>query len=249
MRIALVQMQIDMSQRQANLARALAWMERAARLEPPPDVICLPECCDFGWLSQSGPDEAEPFGGGFVETLAGKACQLGVYLVVGFTDRDGDRVYNAAAMFDPQGRPILTHRKINVLDIARDLYAVGGELRTAATPFGRVGLTICADSWVSCITRTLAMMGVRIVFSPCAWACEAGNESDNLEAIKNWYRDRTKESDVYLVGINGVGRVTEGVWQGRILHGNSLVYGPGGRGLLCGPTNEETLLTLEVSVD
>ncbi len=96
--------------------------------------------------------------------------------------------------------------------------------------------------------NAVGLMGAKIVFSPCAWACEVNGEAENCQKIKGMYRDRTRESNVYLIGINGVGQVTDGAWRGRILHGNSLVYGPGGECLLCGPTNQEGLLTLEVDL-
>ncbi len=42
---------------------------------------------------------------------------------------------------------MLKHRKINILDIAQDLYATGDRLSVASTSFGTVGVNICADNF------------------------------------------------------------------------------------------------------
>ena len=60
------------------------------------------------------------------------------------------------------------------------------------------------------------------------------------------YTDRTTERDITLVGVSGVGELTEGPWRGMVLQGNSLAYGPGGEQLCRGKTNEEELLLVDV---
>lgn len=246
MRVTLVQMRIETGSRSANLTRALRWIERAAEADPAPDLIVLPECCDFGWLADGLVGLAEPDGGTFVESLAAGARELGVWLAAGYTDRRDDCVFNAAALIDPDGDVVLRHRKINLIDVEQGSYAPGEELRTRRTPLGRLALTICADSWIPCITRTAAAMGAKVVVSPCAWACQRGREAANLKHIRSMYADRARESNVYLLGANAVGVVAQGPWKGRIVHGNSLVYGPGGAPLACGPTNEEGLIEADI---
>ena len=73
-----------------------------------------------------------------------------------------------------------------------------------------------------------------------------GEVDTNVASIKEYYRQRTTESQVYLVGVNSVGSMTEGFWKGRIVHGTSLVYGPGGRLLLEGPRGEEAVLLIDI---
>jgi predicted amidohydrolase len=92
------------------------------------------------------------------------------------------------------------------------------------------------------ITESLYLMGAEIIFSPCAWAIEPGGEARNIRWIGNIYRQRTRGKRLYIVSANGVGRVTQGPWRGKILQGNSLVFGPGGHKLLQGPTNQADLL-------
>jgi predicted amidohydrolase len=60
---------------------------------------------------------------------------------------------------DPDGRLLLHHRKIHELDFGRELYDTGDRLGVADTPFGRIGLMICADGFApgQVITRSLAL--------------------------------------------------------------------------------------------
>ena len=249
MNVALVQFRVEQSAHSSNLARAMRAIDEAANADPAPDVICLPECCDLGWLAAKASEFAEPGGGTFTESMGLKAREHGVFVVAGVTERDGDRLYNSAVMLDPDGDPILRHRKINIMGVAKDCYAVGDRLQVRDTILGRLALTVCADSWVPHLTQSLAAMGAAAIFSPCAWVCKKGDEAANLEKIEAWYKARTKECDVYLFGANAVGDVTEGPWKGRILHGNSLAYGPGGKRLARGPTNDEAIVRVEIDME
>jgi len=226
MKLALVQMEVVMSKKDRNLHRAIAGLVEAA--DAGAEVVVLPECCDLGWMSSRARLEAEAFDGVFVSTIAEVASAKGVYVVVGFTERDFEDIYNAAVLVTPGGEVLLHHRKINLLDMARPIYKVGTILECADTEFGRIGLTICADSWAPEPTKALSMMGAQVVLSPSAWACERGDEMNNLDSIRQRYRARATESGVFLAGCDGVGDVSEGPWKGRILEGASLVYGPGG---------------------
>ena len=53
-------------------------------------------------------------------------------------------MYNAALLISDQGKILLHHRKINVLTGVEDVYAIGDRLAVAETPFGRIGIDICA---------------------------------------------------------------------------------------------------------
>jgi predicted amidohydrolase len=89
-------------------------------------------------------------------------------------------------------------------------------------------------------------MGARLIFSPSAWAVEPGGETTNLQWITETYRQRIGGRDLVIAAPNGVGRVTEGPWKGKILQGNSLVVGPGGSVLAEGPTSGAGLVCCEL---
>ena len=139
MKVAMVQLRVESSQRSSNLARAMRAIDEAANADPAPDVICLPECCDVGWLAAKASEFAEPGGGTFTESMGLKAREHGVFVVAGGTERDGDRLYNSAVLLDPDGDAILRHRKINIMDVAKDCYAVGDRLGVVASTLQCLG--------------------------------------------------------------------------------------------------------------
>jgi len=245
MRIGIVQMRVEMGEKHANLERALAGIAEAARGGA--DAVVLPECLDLGWLCPRVADLAEPVPGTVSHKLADAARKHGLYVCAGVTEQAGEQFFNTALLFDRMGRLLLKHRKINELEVGLRTYSRGGDLRVADTEFGILGVNICADNWVSFIDQTLACMGARLVLSPCAWACDPGDESANSKAIAEHFRQRTTECPIFLVGANSVGQLSEGPWKGRILHGRSLAYGPGGRELAAGELNTEQVLYCDIA--
>jgi predicted amidohydrolase len=244
MKIAMVQMRVEMGRKEGNLTRAQAGIVEAARQEA--QIVVLPECPFVGWLSDHVGELAEPVPGRLSRALADAARTHGVFVCCGLTEQDGDAYYNSALLFDRMGRLVCKHRKINELEEGLRLYHRGDELRVVGLEVGNIGVNICADNWVPFIDQTLHCMGASIILSPCAWACDVGQEAANLDKIRDWFRQRTTESPVYLFGANSVGTLTEGPWAGRVLHGGSLAYGPGGEELAVGPLNEDAVIVCEI---
>ena len=151
-----------------NLRRAEAMIARAA--EQDCKVVVLPECLDLGWLDSSMGSLAKPIPGSYSSQLADAARENGIYVAAGLTERVGNRFYNSAVFIDDQGEILLKHRKINELRFGapHDRYSFGDRLMVAETPFGCVGLLICADAFAPAISETLARMGAKLILSPCA---------------------------------------------------------------------------------
>jgi predicted amidohydrolase len=172
-------------------------------------------------------------------------------VVAGVTERDGERLYNAAVMLGPNGAILARHRKINELDIATGLYSIGDRLHATETSIGKVGLTICADNSPDAldIARALGRMGARLFPSPCAWAVDADHDNQREPYGSMWlcsYRQIARDYAATIVGVSNVGPMTSGPWAGRKCIGCSLAVGPGGEVLAQAPYNEECLATFEM---
>lgn len=250
--LAMGQMLVQPGELKSNLRRARRMIAEAA--EGKCRMVVLPECLDLGWTHPSARDLAQPVPGPTSDELAAEAAHHGIHVVAGLTERDNLRIYNTAVLIGPDGRLLLKHRKVNILDIAQDLYSVGDHLGVADTELGRIGINICADNFPSslCLGHALGRMGARILLSPCAWAVPA--DYDNAaQPYGNdlWhpaYRELARLYDMPVVGVSNVGPVTAGPWAGRQCIGSSLAIGADGTVLAEGPFGVDAEALLIVSL-
>jgi predicted amidohydrolase len=252
-RLAMGQMRVDGGRPEANLQRAEQMIARAANERC--RVIVLPECLDLGWTHPSAREHAEPIPGPFSDRLCRCARDHAVYVVAGLTERCAERIFNTAVLIAPAGHILLLHRKINVLDIAQDLYAIGDRLGVARTEFGTVGINICADNFPDSLAlgHAAARMGAEVLLSPCAWAVPA--DHDNRcepygDLWKGAYGELARLYQMPIVGVSNVGLLSAGPWKGRKCIGCSLAVGSDGRPLIEGPYGEdaEQLLVVDLAL-
>lgn len=217
-------------------------------------IVILPETLDCGWTHPSAREFAGPIpGGASYERLRALARCEGVYLCAGLVEASGERRFNAAVLFSPDGELLLHHRKIHELELAHELYGRGDRLAVAHTPFGTVGVMICADAFApgESISRTLALMGAQIILSPCAWAVPTDHDQARDPYGVLWrecYGRVARECGVWIAGASNVGPVVTGEWAGRKCIGCSLVLGPDGEPAAQAPYGVEadTVLTVDV---
>ena len=250
-RVAMGQMLVEGGQVDGNLDRAVGMIQHAASRGC--DAIVLPECLDVGWTHPSARRLAEPVPGKTSKRLSQAAYEAGIHVIAGLTERAGIRTYNTGLLIDPGGQILLKHRKINVLDIAQDLYAVGNHLSVAEPSFGKVGVPICADNFSESLAlgHALARMGAQVLLSPCAWAVDADYDHarEPYGAIwKEAYTTLARLYDVPVVGVSNVGRITGGPWEGRKCIGCSLAVGAGGEILVEAPYGETAECTTAVEL-
>ena len=253
LRIGMAQMLVEGAQPDANLQRAEAFIRDAGSKGC--DIVVLPECMDLGWTDPGARRLAQPIPGPHTERLSHPAVESGIYIVAGLVERAGDRLYNAAVLIDPRGEILLVHRKINELDIAHDLYAIGDRLAVAHTPLGTLGINICADNFPNslAIGHVLARMGAQILLSPSAWAVDADHDNRAEPYGDQWrraYCDLGRMYDLPVIGVSNVGRLTDGPWKGRKAIGCSLATDHRGEIIAKGPYGEsaEALLVIDIEL-
>ena len=226
-KLALVQMMVVGGDREANLKHAKEMIEEAVANKA--DVILLPEAMDLGWTDPSALTEAQPIPGGQTsQLLISLAKKLGVFICSGLIEKDGDKVYNSAIIVDPSGKIVLTHRKINELDIGHPYYSLGNKLNVCQTPLGTIGLLICADANTQnhVLTRSLAFMGADVILSPSSWAVppDHDNNKDPYGSLwENAYMPVAKDFAVWIASSSNVGKMTAGPWKNWNGIGCSLV--------------------------
>ena len=249
-RIGMAQILVEGGKPDANLDRAEAAIGRAAALGC--RAVVLPECLNLGWTDPSAREFAQPIPGPQFDRLAEAARVNRVHVAAGLVERSGPRLFNSAVLIGPAGELFLHHRKINELDIALDLYAIGDRLGVSETELGTVGLAICADNFSDSLAvgHVLARMGAQIILSPCAWAVDADHDNSRDPYGRLWldaYSELARLYDVTVIGVSNVGWLTAGPWKGRKCIGCSLAVGPTGA-LARGPYGEaaEAMTVVEV---
>ena len=250
--LAMAQLHVRWGAAEQNVRRAAQMIREAGRRGS--DLVVLPECLDLGWTHPDAAELADPIPGERSWELCAAAEEAGVYAVAGLTERAGEHVYNTAILIDPAGEILLKHRKINILAIAQDLYAVGDRLGVAGIGrWGRVGVNICADNFQSslALAHSQARMGARLLLSPSAWAVDADHDNGCEPYGEMWraaYATLASLYDMAVAGVSNTGWIEGGPWEGRKCIGCSLAVGPSGETLAKGPygVDAEELVRLDI---
>ncbi len=135
-----------------------------------------------------------------------------VYLMLGVYERDGDAVYNSAALIDPQGRVAGVYRKVH-LDAQEGWSGIssGNGFPVFATEIGRIGSMICMDSMFGESARALALNGAEFICLPIMGDLRAdrltpGPPVFNEDRWKAIMRTRALDNQVCLVVARNLGQ-------------------------------------------
>jgi predicted amidohydrolase len=135
----------------------------------------------------------ETIDGDFVGRTASLSGELGIYLGLGFAERQGSLVYNSMAVFGPNGELVSRHFKCHTAD-DEPYNAKGTKLEVFETPFGPWGVLICMDRQPPESMRVLALKGAQLVIVPAWGMC--GEMNDVM------MRTRAYENGVYVLFVH-----------------------------------------------
>ena len=236
---AVAQIDPKLGEKERNVDACLARMEEAAALGA--SVLVLPECALPGYMFDSG-QEAMPFAeeipGPSTATLERECARLGLHVVCGLLERDGDALHNAAVLVGPDGL-VGTYRKTHLPYLGVDRFVVAGdELPVFETPLGRIGVEICYDLRFPEVTRTLALRGADLVAHPTNFPVAARVQTEVITLA------RAAENRIYLLTANRVGKERWGEFCGW-----SQIVDPYGTRLAEAGETGEALLTAEIDVE
>lgn len=183
----------------ANLARVAAVARGQAAGA---DLIVAPELVASGYdlahLSANGSALAETLEGPTVTMAAELAAELRATVVIGLLERDGDALYDSAAVVAPDGA-VARYRKTHLYPPERAHFAAGDELLTVATAVGEVAPMICFEHAFPEIATALALAGAQILVIPSA--VPFGYE--HLLALRT--RARAQDNQIFAVAANLAG--------------------------------------------
>ncbi|OPY64620.1 MAG: (R)-stereoselective amidase [Syntrophorhabdaceae bacterium PtaU1.Bin034] len=182
--------------RASLLTRTEEAAERGAR------IIVAPELAVSGY-SFEGMDEIAPYTeeltGETVTALSRIARRFGVCVCAGLAEHDRKTgiFYNSAVVLGPDGRLVARHRK----HVAERRWSCPGQPSPASlfeTPWGKVGVLICADSYYGLLPRSMALQGADLLLVCANWP------PTGLDPREIW-RARVLENGTGLVAANRTG--------------------------------------------
>lgn len=248
-RVAMAQLLCTDVDLDMNLGRIASLVARAAAEAA--DIVLFPETCDFGWVNPEAHRRAGSVPGAFSDQVAERARAHSLWIGIGLCEKDGDRLYDSAVLIDPGGRIVLKHRKINLLSwLMEPPYTAGAveDIATAPTPFGSMGMLICADSFDARLCAALAARRPDLVYIPYGWAeCPEAWPEHGFELVKTVQR-AAHAMQAPVFGPNVVGRIAHGPWRGRTFEGLSTAADARGLSLVQGPWNREALVLCDIEL-
>jgi predicted amidohydrolase len=136
-------------------------------------IVCTTECFLDGYAiaDKSIPLEeyrrlGEPIPGGvYFRRLAALAGELKIHLIAGMLEADGEARYNTAVLLGPDGKLFGKYRK-QKLEHEAVRNTPGTESPVFATPFGPVGVMICADRTEPTLVRRFCVNGADFLLCP-----------------------------------------------------------------------------------
>jgi 5-aminopentanamidase len=236
MKIAAVQMNVAISDQEQNLRRVLAWLDEAGRAGA--KLVVFPECALTGYGFRSREEAwpvAETIPGSSTEKVARAAKEVGCTVVLGMLEREGDRLFNAAAVITPQG--ILgSYRKLHLLCLGVDRFDSPGDKPYPVfnTSAGRVGVNICFDCSFPESGRVVKLKGAQILAIPTNWPVLSDTWAHTPVV-------RATENHLIVVAADRVGEE-----RGFRFAGHSQIIDYEGRVLASAGETEETVLYGEV---
>lgn len=217
----------------AEAARALEGLEAA--------LVVLPELCATGYCFRDRA-EAEALGerlgeGPTSRFLAALSARTGGMAIAGYVERDGARLYNAAAAY-AAGRPLASYRKVHLFGFEREVFDAGpGPFPVLEHGGLRVGVMVCFDWRFPEAARTLALAGADLLAHPSNLVLPHGQAAMVTRCLEN---------GVYAVTANRVGVEHRPPRPALAFTGQSVILGPGGEQLARGPAQGPALLVAEV---
>ena len=239
MLLACIQSDIHFADVSANLKRTLDWIAQAG--EKGADLVVMPECMLSGYAFDSR-QQALPVAltledSVFVE-LSKAAAEHDLMLSLGFLERNGDKLHNAAALIGPDGI-IGNYRKIHLPHLGIDRYVDRGDIpyRPIDAGAAKIGLGICYDCSFPEPMRLLALGGADIIALGTNWPNGAAHTAAIVPPA------RSMENHYFFVAANRVGEE-----NGFGFCGHSSICGPDGIVLAKSEDDQETMLLAEVDV-
>ncbi len=204
------------------------------------DLLVLPELATTGYIFTSREELAtiaEPFESSpSLDRLQSLGRERGATLAVGFAERAGDDLFNAAAILAPDGDRHL-YRKVHLYG-AENLFFTPGDIPFAVHEVAgvRLGMMICFDWFYPESARALALLGAQVICHPVNFVLPWGQKAATIRSLEN---------RVFIVTANRYGTETRGEYSFTFT-GGSQIATPDGDALIPAPAVGDCAVVVEI---
>jgi predicted amidohydrolase len=214
------------------------------------EIVTFPESSLLGWENPAAHVRSHSIPGEDSDRLCALARKHRVFLSVGLDEKDGEGLYDSCLLIDDAGNILLKHRKVNVLpELMSPPYSVGdGAARTADTKFGRIGMMICADSFLKELVQRMADQRPDLVLIPYGWAAPEGEWPNHGDSLRDIVQTVARTVHCPVIGTDLVGAITNGPWSGQVYGGQSVAADGDGSILFRGRDRDRDVTVLSVRV-
>lgn len=224
--------------KQQNLLTIEKYVREAAARQA--KLVVFPECALNGYRFDSHEEalrDAESVPGPATDRLAAVAAETECHVAVGLVEREGDRLYNCAALIGPKGL-VGKYHKTHIPFQAVDRFVEPGAFASPVfdTPFGRVGMLICFDLRHPEPARVLALGGAQIIANLTTLPGPGWPQPAFM------FQTRAAENRIWLVCADRVG-----VERGCRYIGRSAIIDPEGNKIAEADDSSESLLVADIT--
>ena len=222
----------------SNLSKVISALRNADA-----DIIVLPELAFTGYLFQNREEldtlAQDPAESQIVSELTALCRQSDFFLVTGFAEKSGDRIFNSALAIGGDGLRH-TYRKLHLFNTEKEYFDPGDTALDVIEQCGiKIGIMICYDWAFPEVARVLALKGADLLCHPSNLV---------LSYCQQTMLARCVENSVYAVTANRIGEEIRP--RGSLAFtGQSQIVTPAGDLVYRAKPAEEKLFIAEIEVD
>ncbi|MDQ2985948.1 MAG: carbon-nitrogen hydrolase family protein [Armatimonadota bacterium] len=236
MKVAAVQFAPVFADVEQNTQTVIDFIARLA--ESGVRLVVFPEACLTGYCFDSAEEAAAVAisrGSDALGSIANACVESACHAIVGYAEKEGDLLYNAAAFCGPEG--VLGHyRKTHIPFLGLDRFVVpGSDLPIFEVDGARVAIAICYDVRVPELSRCYALSGADIICVITNWPESAEASSDIMCPA------RAMENHVFVIAADRVGEE-----KGYRFIGRSKIIDPTGKVMASADHADEAVIVAEL---
>ncbi len=235
MRVGYFQFRPQFGKVEANVEKVVKALTQAEA-----DLIVLPELAFTGYYFQNREEVArlaEPIESSPTLQALHAVCQgRNMYIVTGFAELAGDKLYNSAVLIGPEG-VLHVYRKLHLFNEEKLWFDPGNTpLQVVEIPGARLGMMICFDWIFPEVMRTLTVLGADIICHPSNLV---------LTYCQQTMLSRCLENGVFVITANrfGADRRPHGILN---FTGRSQIVAPRGELIHRGPRRQTELFITDI---